>query len=332
METPAGNPTESADMIQDIDEAPVTANPNFVRNLEEHKTPFKLPPIESPNKAGNAAAASSLSVGDITTSIENLSTKELVQVAKNIATHDSNAIFSEIDSLLKKRKKYVAALETIDVQYEWAYKLVEKGENLKTRSFDEAEAHIHRQIERIEGEADELKKKIDTFETLKINETRDQKSAQRSITPKLVKKTYKYLKNHRDEIIIELLETYVACLRNKYVSGPIDVELYLRSKKGLDVAMNQVDPSAIKGENAKRYIDVIGQIRNNFKEGSKYVTYIPFLVWLNKTCHLIKWAIDEKKLVDEYDQKIATVNNLKALVDEIDALKDEGISIDSHDF
>lgn len=203
---------------------------------------------------------------------------------------------------------------------------------MKTRSFDEAESHIARQIERIEGEASELKEKIDNFEALKINETREQKTAQRSITPKLVKKTYKYLKTHRDEIIIELMETYVACLRNKFMSGPLDVELYLRTKKGLDVAMNQVEPANIKGENARRYIDVIGQIRNNFKEGSKYVTYIPFLVWLNKTCHLIKWAIDEKKLVEEYDAKMATVANLKALVDEIDALKDENIPIDSHDF
>ena len=295
METPAGNPTESADMIQDIDEAPAIANSNFVRNLEEHKTPFKLPPIESPNKGG--AAAASLSIDALTDSIRDLSTNELVSVVKNIATHNSRSIFAEIDGLLRKKKKYETALVTIEEQYSWSYKLLEKGENLKTRSFDEAEEHINRQIERLEGEAADLKKKIDNFEKLKLNETRDQKAAQRSITPKLVKKTYKYLKNHRDEIIIELIETVVACLRNKYFSGPLDVELYFRNKKGLDVAMNKVDTSLIKGENAKHYIDVITQIRNNFKEGSKYVTYIPFLVWLNKTCHLIKWAIDEKKLV-----------------------------------
>jgi hypothetical protein len=181
-------------------------------------------------------------------------------------------------------------------------------------------------------ECQRITEEIEKFDAKRANEYKEQKSAQRAISPKLVKRVYKFLKNKSDPILVTLVETYVAFLIKKPYAGPRDVELYFQKHRGLQVAMDKVDTSAISGTLVQTYLRNINNIRNQFKQGSKYVKYIPILAWINATCHLVKWSIEEKTLLGEREQVQEDIELYQQSIEHVDGLKAEGIALDQNDF
>lgn len=86
----------------------------------------------------------------------------------------------------------------------------------------------------------------------------------------MIKKIYKYFEKESDQVVIELCEVFVACLRGMKQAGPEDVELYFRKFDGLNYAMTKMNPKNVKGEHVQAYHLVIERIRNNFTQNSDY--------------------------------------------------------------
>jgi len=163
---------------------------------------------------------------------------------------------------------------------------------------------------------------VDKFEEKKKKKAVEQQAAKREIDKKLVKKTYKTLEKDSDPIIVRLLETFVALLRNRPSAAREDTELYLRKYDGLLTAMNKVNPRNISGGNARIYTDNIKLIRNSFREEGEYVKYIPYLVFVNQTCSMVSLTVEEKQIEAEIHELEEDTKAKEKEIDEIETFRE----------
>ena len=256
-----------------------------------------------------------------------------MQTAQNISLTQQREIADEIKILSKQQRPYEATLEILYKQSEWKLDLQNKQKIFSgSGGYDEAINNINKGKKIIETMIEEYEEELEGFKEKTQNTFREMKMAQKEITPKLVKRIYKYLKVHSDHVIVTLLESFVACLRNKERATPDDVEIYFRTHTGLMVAVDKFDPMKVSGTNAKAFKDNIETVRNEFVAGSKYVRYIPIIVWLNKACHMIKWAIEEKQIREKLEAEQDKMENYDKAIEAVNSLKEAGLSLNSGDF
>jgi len=88
----------------------------------------------------------------------------------------------------------------------------------------------------------------------------------------------------------------------------------------------------LKGEIAQKALENINLIRSEFRPGSKYIKYIPILVWIDTTCRLITLAIEEKKELVKLEDCQMMVETYEQSKDHVQGLKSEGIQLTDHNF
>jgi hypothetical protein len=259
--------------------------------------------------------------------LEDMDKKALIKMVTAYGKHelrDTNHKISMINERMSHFDKAIHELESsIKEKHDKdiKYRQMSNNPQKQIKGLESVIAKNKETIAKIEVE-------IEQFEKRKAAKAVEQQNAKREINKKLVKDTYKYLEKKSDPIIVKLMESFVALLRNKQVASREDVELYLKKHESLLTAMNKVNPREIKGENAKTYVDNVQGIRHQFTEDAIYHKYIPYLVFLNQTCAIVLLAVEEKEL--EYQIHLLEVDN-KAKEKEIDEIETFDKHVDDHD-
>ena len=110
------------------------------------------------------------------------------------------------------------------------------------------------------------------------------------------------------------MEVFVGCLRGVEKGTREDVEIYLRTKKGLIIAMNKLEESKIDREFAKSYADTLKEVKDAVQE-KEYTFCIPYYVWMDNVIRIVKYEIEEKHLVKDIQQKDDSIFKLKHDID-----------------
>jgi hypothetical protein len=172
-----------------------------------------------------------------------------------------------------------------------------------------------KQIEMIKKERAELKLQYDNLDKPRKAALGEKAKAQSEMTKRRIKSVYKYFEKKSDVLPIAIMECFVAVLRgkspkeNEYGTkqvGPIDVEYYLRKHQSLMVACNKMDPTEIDRTLAKSYMDILMEYNEQIKN-PKFTRFVPFYVWIDQICQLVKIGVDMRELkikMDEVDERI----------------------------
>lgn len=290
--------TDSGDLNIDHDDQPIVRGPTQQMKGIGKKTAAKSEKIES--------------------NLEENSKKQLIKLMTSYGKHELRETNFKIVLINERMTHFEKAIkeleESIKIKREKAYKYKVMNNNPKKliKSLEE-------KIKQDKAKIENLQKEVDTFEAKKAKKAIEQTQAKNEITKKLVKSLYKYLEKHSDPIIVKLLETFVALLRNRKEAQREDVELYLRNFNGLQTALAKVNPREIKGENASEYVKNIEGIRNNFKgENEEYLKYIPFLVYVNQTCSIVLLSVEEKQIEHRIQELEAEIKKSEKEIDEIE--------------
>ena len=253
--------------------------------------------------------------------LNELNKEELIRLVTNYGKHElreTNYKISLVNERLAHFEKAISELE------ESVESKRDKAEKYRQMSRDPSRLTnaLERVIENNKKKIEELQVEIEGFEKRKAMKAVEQNNAKREITKNLVKNVYKYLEKHSDPVIVKLMETFTALLRNKPTATREDVELYFRTHKGLQTALNKVNPRLVTGENAKAYSDNIHGIRHHFTDDNQYHKYIPFIVYLNQTCAIVSLTVEEKQLEHEVQMLEDDIKSKEKEIDEVDTFKD----------
>lgn len=139
--------------------------------------------------------------------------------------------------------------------------------------------------------------------------------AQSEMSKRRIKSVYKYFNKKSDALPVAIVETFVAVLRGKSPKeneygrkqvGPIDVEYYLRKHQSLMIACNKLDPTEVDRTLAKSYMDILMEHNETIKN-PMYTRFVPFYVWIDQICQLVKIGVDMRELkikIAEVDERI----------------------------
>lgn len=265
-----------------------------------------------------------------------LSKKDLIAFIMKKSSRGKRELDKEIE--IEKRENicvdsYISFLNSIIPS---AFNLEEdKGEEEEERRkkgmkyFRENEAK-KKKILILKEDIDKQKKKIQDVRKPIMECHNSKKEAQRNITPKLVKNTYKYFEKDSNEVLIKLFETFVGALRGVSKASKEDVELYLRKHKGLITSMNKLDERKVDREHAKLYADALKDLKEPIQE-KEYSKFVPFYVWLDNVIRIIKHKIQEKHLEEEVQQKEDSIFKLQHEIDRNQIILDH-LGIDPNEY
>ena len=183
-----------------------------------------------------------------------------------------------------------------------------KGSGSQSRESEELEAK-QKQIDVLNAEKKKINAQLNEVKGPIKDATMEKFKAQQEMTEKRVKRNYKFFEKKSDELPVKLMETFVACLRGKESSGPEDVELYLKKHAGLMCACNNLDPKNISRPLAKIYLDKLKEMNDDIKD-PQYANFVPYYVWLDTVCKLVKLGVEERQVLEEMnkiDSEIAEV-------------------------
>lgn len=267
-------------------------------------------------------------------SANKLSKDELIQFLLKKSSRAKREQGKKID--IEKREKvcidsYISLLSSI-IPTSYAdedFHDQDKGKK-GVRLFEQNEGR-KKQIKVLEDEIKAVKKKIEDIKKPKAECQAKKKEAQNSITQKKVKAIYRYFEKDSDEIIIQLFETFIGCLRGVEKASKEDVEIYLKKHKGLLVSMNKLDEAKINREHAKKYADSMKELKATILE-KQYIKFVPFYVWMDNVIRIIKLGIEEKHLREDLDLKADAIFKLNHEIDRTQIILDHyGIGPDEHE-
>jgi hypothetical protein len=234
--------------------------------------------------------------------LEGMSKDQLVKAVTEIGKNDlrhSNFNIAMLNERMTHFDKAIKELvESIEIKVNKARKYRNIGDDP-----ERAIKAIERIIDNDKKKIQDFQVEVDKFEKKKQHKAIEQQDARKEIDKKLVKRAFTFLEKNNDPVIVELLEAFVALLRNQPTSNREDVELYLQNYNGLLTALSKVDERLISGANARNYSETIDRIRHEFHADTPYAKFIPFLVYLNQTCSIISLTCQER----EYESQISNL-------------------------
>ena len=256
--------------------------------------------------------------------------KELTKLITDIGKNELRHVNYQMSVLAERMMHFSKAIEETKKSIEEKSKKAQKYRNMGDDP-DRAIKALERIIKNNKLKIKDLQKEVDKFEEKKANKAIEQQNAKKEINKKLTKMAYKFLEKDSDPIIVDLLETFVALLRNRPSAQREDVELYLRKYEGLQVAMNKVNPRQISGGNAAKYTQTIQRIRNAFKEDTEYRKYIPYLVFVNQTCAIVSLTVEERQFEAEIEQLKQDIKDREKEIDEIETFHEHVTEVIDYD-
>lgn len=262
--------------------------------------------------------------------LENMSKDELVKLVTELGKNDlrhANYNIAIMNERMTHFEKGIQGLErSIEIKKEKARKYRNMGDDPKR-----AIAAIERIIKNDKKKIEDLKIEVGKFEEKKSHKAIEQQNSKKQIDKKLVRRTYKLLEKDSDPVLVDLLEAFVALLRNQPSASKEDVELYLKKHEGLQTAMNKVDPRKISGANAKKYSETIERIRNSFKDQTEYAKYIPYLVFLNQTCSIVSLTVQEREIESQIRVLEDDIKTREKEIDEIETFTENVYEVIDYD-
>ena len=76
----------------------------------------------------------------------------------------------------------------------------------------------------------DIQREADMINKPKKDALHEKIKAQNEMTPRIVKKIYKYFENNSDELPVAIIEVFIACLMGKPASKKEDVQIYLKKQ------------------------------------------------------------------------------------------------------
>lgn len=252
--------------------------------------------------------------------------KAITEIGKNDLRH-SNFNIAMLNERMTHFEKAIKELEeSIEIKITKAKKYRNMGDDPK-RAIKAIERIIINDRKKIK----DFQEEVNQFEKKKQHKAIEQQSAKKEIDKKLVKRAYTFLEKNNDPIIVDLMESYIALLRNQPTSSREDVELYLQKYDGLHTAMNKLDTRLVSGANAQRYSETIDRIRTAFHVDTPYAKFIPFLVYLNQTCSIISLTVQEREFESRIHSLEEGIKTREREIDEIETFADNVFEVIDYD-
>lgn len=257
--------------------------------------------------------------------------KELIKLITDMGKNELRHVNYQMSVLSERMTHFSKAIDETQKSIDEKSKKAQKYRNMGDDP-DRAIKALERIIKNNKLKIKDLQKEVDKFEEKKSHKAIEQQNAKKEIDKKLTKMAYKFLEKDSDPIIVSLLETFVALLRNRPTAQREDVELYLRKHEGLLVAMNKVDPRKISGGNAAKYTECVQRIRHSFKQdNSEYRKYIPFLVFVNQTCAIVSLTVEERQFESQIEQLQQDIKDREKEIDEIETFHENVTEVIDYD-
>jgi len=128
----------------------------------------------------------------------------------------------------------------------------------------------------------------------------------------MVKKLNIKLDSTKPADLINMLETFIALLRNKSVANHVDVKLYLQEVSKLKFKMKTIDCTKLDVKLVKAHQARIKEMAPCFKETGENGEYSCFHEWSTNFCSYAVDLLMQKSFHDNKSELTDTVANLEA--------------------
>lgn len=185
-------------------------------------------------------------------------------------------------------------------------------ENLrKAKRIHETNEGKRLQIKNIKEQIKKEEEKIEKDKIPRMECNNSKREAQNHITKKVLKKAKSQYKKGSNMTAVHLLETFCGCLIGKEKASEDEVIHILSHHDDLMSSMNRLEESKINREHAKRYSEVLKEVKHPVTE-KENLKLIPFYVWLDNVFRNIKYSIEEKQHrqeIEKHNNSIYSHNN-----------------------